>query len=67
MLRLATRAPGTMTIARDQDAVHVTILFAAGAPDGDAAPAAPSAGERLPDLDGAGAVTSAPACSGSGS
>ena len=27
MLRLATRAPGTVTTARDEDAVHVTVLF----------------------------------------
>jgi RimJ/RimL family protein N-acetyltransferase len=40
MLRLAARAPGTATITRDEDAVHVTILFDR-APDDDAAPAAP--------------------------
>ena len=27
MLRLAARAPGTVTTSRDEDAVHVTILF----------------------------------------
>ena len=39
MMRLATRAPGTVTIARDEDAVHMTILFAEPAPHGDVAPA----------------------------
>jgi acetyltransferase len=41
MLRLATRAPGTMTTARDEDAVHVTILFPDGVRNPDAAPASP--------------------------
>jgi acyl-CoA hydrolase/GNAT superfamily N-acetyltransferase len=41
MLRLATRAPGTTTIARDEDAVHVTTRFADPAPDGGAPPAPP--------------------------
>ena len=27
MLRLATRAPGTVTTSRDEDGVHVTTLF----------------------------------------
>jgi hypothetical protein len=27
MLRLAARAPGTTTTSRDEDGVHVTILF----------------------------------------
>jgi RimJ/RimL family protein N-acetyltransferase len=27
MLRLAARAPGTITISRDEDGVHVTVLF----------------------------------------
>jgi RimJ/RimL family protein N-acetyltransferase len=43
MLRLAARAPGTVTIARDEDAVHVTILFDR-APDSAAVPAPPSSG-----------------------
>ena len=42
MLRLAARAPGTVTTARDEDAVHVTILFDR-APDDEAAPAPPIA------------------------
>ena len=33
MQRLATAAPGTVTTVRDQDAVHVTILFPDDAPD----------------------------------
>jgi acyl-CoA hydrolase len=37
MLRLAARAPGTMTTARDEDAVHVTIVFPDRATDDDAA------------------------------
>jgi hypothetical protein len=37
MHRLATRAPGRVTTVRDQDAVHVTILFGDDVPDGDAA------------------------------
>ncbi|MGH6896813.1 MAG: GNAT family N-acetyltransferase [Geminicoccaceae bacterium] len=41
MLRLAARAPGTVTTARDEDAVHVTVLFSDRAPDRDAAPATP--------------------------
>ena len=27
MLRLAARAPGTVTTSRDEDGVHVTVLF----------------------------------------
>ena len=65
MLRLATRAPGTMTIARDEDAVHVTILFADAARNSDAAPTSLSSGDSLPDLDSAGAITQAPASSSS--
>ena len=37
MQRLATGAQGRVTTVRDQDAVHVTILFADDAPDDDAA------------------------------
>ena len=37
MQRLASGASGTVTTVRDQDAVHVTILFPDGAPDDDAA------------------------------
>jgi acyl-CoA hydrolase/GNAT superfamily N-acetyltransferase len=37
MRRLAMGAPGTVTTVRDEDAVHVTILFPDGAPDEDAA------------------------------
>ena len=33
MLRLAARAPGTMTTSRDEDGVCVTTLFASGARD----------------------------------
>ena len=40
MLRLAAGAPGTVTTARDEDAVHVTILFGDRAPDDDPGPAA---------------------------
>jgi acyl-CoA hydrolase/RimJ/RimL family protein N-acetyltransferase len=43
MLRLAARGPGTVTTARDEDAVHVTILFDR-APDSAAVPAPPSSG-----------------------
>ena len=60
MLRLATRAPGTVTISRDEDAVHVTTLFAAPALNGDAAPASPSQDDRLSDLDLTGVIPSAP-------
>jgi hypothetical protein len=31
MLRLIARAPGTVTTSRDEDAVHVTVLFPASA------------------------------------
>lgn len=41
MLRLAARAPGTVTTARDEDAVHVTILFG----DAAAPPAADVVGQ----------------------
>jgi acyl-CoA hydrolase/GNAT superfamily N-acetyltransferase len=41
MLRLAAGAPGTVTIARDEDAAHVTILFADRAPDDDGASGRP--------------------------
>jgi GNAT superfamily N-acetyltransferase len=37
MQRLATAAPGRVTTVRDQDAVHVTILFGDETPDDDAA------------------------------
>jgi hypothetical protein len=36
MLRLATHAPGTVSTTRDEESVHVTILFQNKAPDGDA-------------------------------
>ena len=36
MLRLATHAPGTVSTSRDEESVHVTILFQNKAPDGDA-------------------------------
>jgi RimJ/RimL family protein N-acetyltransferase len=35
MLRLAARAPGTVTTSRDEDAVHVTVVFADRIWDGD--------------------------------
>ena len=41
MLRLAARAPGTVTTSRDEDGAHVTILFADRAPDGDLSSASP--------------------------
>ena len=31
MLRLIARAPGVVTTSRDEDAVHVTVVFPAGA------------------------------------
>ena len=31
MLRLIARAPGIVTTSRDEDAVHVTVVFPAGA------------------------------------
>ena len=31
MLRLIARAPGTVTTSRDDDAVHVTVVFPVGA------------------------------------
>jgi RimJ/RimL family protein N-acetyltransferase len=34
MLRLATHAPGTVSTSRDEESVHVTILFQNEAPDG---------------------------------
>src|SRR5258706_13908150 len=37
MLRLATHAPGTVSTSRDEDSVHVTILFQNKASDGAAA------------------------------
>ena len=37
MLRLAARAPGMVTTSRDEDAVHVTILFADKTREEDAA------------------------------
>jgi hypothetical protein len=36
MLRLATHAPGTISTTRDEDSVHVTILFQNKALHGDA-------------------------------
>jgi RimJ/RimL family protein N-acetyltransferase len=36
MLRLATHAPGTISTTKDEESVHVTILFQNKAPDGDA-------------------------------
>jgi len=54
MLRLAARAPGTVTISRDEDAVHVTTLFADPARNGDVAPASSSADKSIPDLGSAG-------------
>jgi GNAT superfamily N-acetyltransferase len=39
MLRLATHASGTVKTSRDEDAVHVTVLFSERAQDGDAGPA----------------------------
>jgi len=36
MLRLATHAPSTVSTSRDEESVHVTILFQNKAPDGDA-------------------------------
>jgi RimJ/RimL family protein N-acetyltransferase len=41
MLRLAARAPGTVTTSRDEDGAHVTILFSDRAPDGDLPSASP--------------------------
>ena len=35
MLRLAAHAPGTISTTRDEESVHVTILFQTKAPHGD--------------------------------
>src|SRR5215471_17927154 len=35
MQRLAVSAPGRVTTVRDQDTIHVTVLFADEPPDGD--------------------------------
>jgi RimJ/RimL family protein N-acetyltransferase len=66
MLRLAARAPGTVTTARDEDAVHVTVLFAKPASADQAAPIGPPQGGDPPAPDEAGSIAAVPASGSSG-